>query len=443
MFTIDSIGNLIQSKFSSFIKKGINISPHLVPLNFKVLNRSLGGIVKSGISISDFRKFSDSLFNYVRSKYPNTIVLKQNTFTVNGKDNVPLADLLTKFTPALVFTNNNSKDNFVGVLFNSFNSANAELLNDSIRRKVLDEINRVLGPDSEVDLAYIFRDSDNPSKSNSIKNFFGIFNSISKNNITVPGVSIPNDKSGLIHSRMVVESLLKDYATYEERAFGTYSVVIDKQVSEFVTKIKADILIVHDSKVKEQVQQVVKSNTFINFISKILPSIKQTETNFIQDITNRIRSVFLGKKPSKPKEQSKTSGRLQSGKSTVKLTESKGVNSEFIIPPAFISLTNLQNLINRNLHDYVKERMGTGNSTSVLNYRTGRLANSFQVTGVSQTRDGALTAFFTYMKYPYATFSKGGLQSEPASRDPVLLGERAIRAIASEVLGERLRAVGI
>lgn len=443
MFTIDSLGDFIQSKFSSFIKKGISITPHFVPLNLKVLQRSLGGLVKDGTNISDLRKFGDSLFNYVRSKYSNTIVLKQNSFIVNGKDNVTLSDLMTKFTPALVFTNNNSKDNFAGVLFNSYNSASAELLNDNINRKVLLELDRLFGPDSQVDLAYIFRDAENQSQSNSIKNFFGIFNSISNNTVHVSGVTLPNDKSGLVHSHMVVESLLKDYATYEERALGTYSATISKEVSNFVATIKADILIVHDAKVKAQVKETLQSPEFKNTISKMLPEMEQKKGSFISNIVSRIRSVFTGKKVTNITETSKISGRVGKSKINTKLNTSRGINSEFIIPPALISLTNLQNLINTNLHDYIKDQMGDGSSSSLLNYRTGRLAKSFEVTGIAQSRDGALSAFFTYMKYPYATFSKGGLQSDPASRDPILLGQRAIRKMAMEIMDTRLRAIGI
>ncbi len=47
------------------------------------------------------------------------------------------------------------------------------------------------------------------------------------------------------------------------------------------------------------------------------------------------------------------------------------------------------------------------------------------------------------MKYPYATFSRGGQQYSPTTRDPYLLGDKAIRDIATNILKTRLRAVGI
>jgi hypothetical protein len=47
------------------------------------------------------------------------------------------------------------------------------------------------------------------------------------------------------------------------------------------------------------------------------------------------------------------------------------------------------------------------------------------------------------MKNPYATFSTGGRQSVPKSRDPKLLISKSIRDIAEQVATNRLRAVAL
>jgi hypothetical protein len=47
------------------------------------------------------------------------------------------------------------------------------------------------------------------------------------------------------------------------------------------------------------------------------------------------------------------------------------------------------------------------------------------------------------MKNPYATFSEGGKQQNPKSRDPKLLIAKSIREIAQQQVGNRLRAVTI
>lgn len=107
----------------------------------------------------------------------------------------------------------------------------------------------------------------------------------------------------------------------------------------------------------------------------------------------------------------------------------------------FTSLASLQTLLNLALAQQIQKNMGTGTSKNVLNYRTGRLAESAQVTGMSQSREGMLTAYYTYMKYPYQTFEPGYAQGSPRTRDPKLLISKSIREILSTQVKNRLRAV--
>jgi hypothetical protein len=106
-------------------------------------------------------------------------------------------------------------------------------------------------------------------------------------------------------------------------------------------------------------------------------------------------------------------------------------------------LTSLMSLINNHLQSAISANMGDGDSRSVLNYRTGRLASSAKVEYLSESRAGMITAFYSYMKNPYATFSDGGRQQNPKSRDPKLLIAKSIREIAAQQVGNRLRAVNI
>lgn len=111
--------------------------------------------------------------------------------------------------------------------------------------------------------------------------------------------------------------------------------------------------------------------------------------------------------------------------------------------PSIINLLSLQNLINANLTQKIKENMGDGNRRDVLNLRSGRLAESAQVERMSQSRAGMITAFYSYMKNPYATFSDGGRQQYPKTRDPKLLIAKSIREIAAQQVGNRLRSVAV
>lgn len=108
-----------------------------------------------------------------------------------------------------------------------------------------------------------------------------------------------------------------------------------------------------------------------------------------------------------------------------------------------LGLNNLLNRINSNILEQVKRNMGTGNRADILNYRTGRFAESVKVEKLSESRQGMITAFYSYMKYPYATFSRGGRQEIPRSRDPKLLISKSIREIAATLVGNRMRAVSL
>lgn len=147
--------------------------------------------------------------------------------------------------------------------------------------------------------------------------------------------------------------------------------------------------------------------------------------------------------------QSSNSFKIVKVKST-KLPKSKGSiptknrkASATESPQPTLNLTNLQNLLNQRLHDQIKANMGTGSARNVLNYRSGRFAQSAKVERMSESRAGMLTAFYTYMKYPYATFSEGGRQQYPKTRDPKLLIAKSIREIAGTSVSNRMRQVNI
>lgn len=104
------------------------------------------------------------------------------------------------------------------------------------------------------------------------------------------------------------------------------------------------------------------------------------------------------------------------------------------------NLLTLQRLLDAKLAQTVKQNMGSGNRRDVLNLRSGRFAESVRVENISESRQGMITAFYSYMRNPYATFSSGGQQQYPRSRDPKLLISKSIRQLATELTITRLRA---
>jgi hypothetical protein len=129
-----------------------------------------------------------------------------------------------------------------------------------------------------------------------------------------------------------------------------------------------------------------------------------------------------------------------------KIPDSPKISASFSKPKtsieeATINLMDLQTLLDLHLQDVISANMGSGERNDILNYRTGRFAGSVKVEKLTMSRQGMITAFYNYMKYPYATFSEGGRQSKPTSRDPKLLISKSIREIVSEKVAARLRAV--
>lgn len=105
------------------------------------------------------------------------------------------------------------------------------------------------------------------------------------------------------------------------------------------------------------------------------------------------------------------------------------------------SLTNLETLLRSAINKTVRDNMGDGSRKDILNLRSGRFADSVKIERLSRSRAGMISVFYTYMKYPYATFSMGGKQGTPKSRDPKLLITTSIREIAQRSVSDRLRSV--
>jgi hypothetical protein len=105
------------------------------------------------------------------------------------------------------------------------------------------------------------------------------------------------------------------------------------------------------------------------------------------------------------------------------------------------SLVSLESLLKLQIQAQIIRNMGLGDRKDVLNYRTGRFAESVFIERLTQSKEGMISVFYDYMQYPYATFSQGGLQQSPKTRDPKLLISKSIREIGAKLVTNRMRAV--
>lgn len=118
---------------------------------------------------------------------------------------------------------------------------------------------------------------------------------------------------------------------------------------------------------------------------------------------------------------------------------SSGPKANKVLPGMTIS--NLTSLLQARLPDQIKLNMGTGNAKNILNYRTGRFAESASIERATISREGMVSVFYNYMRNPYGTFSDGGKQQYPRSRDPKLLISKSIREIGASLSFNRMRAI--
>jgi len=180
--------------------------------------------------------------------------------------------------------------------------------------------------------------------------------------------------------------------------------------------------------VANYMKDMMSSNTMLEDIEEAIVSILKTGKSNLKKHTAKKGATpkkQLSKKQNLPGKE-KITGKTKAPKQTAQSS---------------VNLISLQNLLNSQLQDVISANMGDGSSKSLLNYRTGRFASTAEVKRLSISREGMITAFYDYMKNPYATFSTGGNQEYPRSRDPKLLISKSIRQIAAEVVNNRLRAV--
>jgi len=182
-----------------------------------------------------------------------------------------------------------------------------------------------------------------------------------------------------------------------------------------------------------RVSELVNSK---EYVEELLNS--RGSNSILEDISLQITETILGKPISKKPHKVK------------KFTNSFKINDETKLSPislrfrnekgkfAKFNLTNIQSLLNYRLHDTIRKNM----ESPALNYRTGRFAHSAEVKKLSISREGMVSAFYTYMKNPYQTFEPGYAQGSQA-RNPKTLISKSIREIATEIVGNKLRAISL
>jgi hypothetical protein len=178
--------------------------------------------------------------------------------------------------------------------------------------------------------------------------------------------------------------------------------------------------------------------SFINDFSNAL-LFARSSPSYLDKVEDKIVSKFLGKSEKRFQDVRQTSVVEFTPKQFIKTTIEGGTT--FILSAPIDEGLDLQSqleIINFNLHDYIRRNMGQGNAPKRLNYRTGRFARSAEILSLLPTRKGSIDATITYLRNPYDVFLPGGrLHNE--LRDPRKLIGKSVRQILTEKLNQRLR----
>lgn len=247
-------------------------------------------------------------------------------------------------------------------------------------------------------------------------------------------------------------------------AFG---VVMRKRVnSTLLRTVENRIIAQYRDQLEKSVSEVLESKEVRVALEELVPvniTRSPTAPEYVKDL---LLSIFKGtKKPRLKKFSTENSTKTASTalninavsskkfsggtKSTNLATQKLNIKTSKVAPKKRTGIQSLINLeailqkLNLELVDRIKRNMGTGNARDVLNYRTGRFANSVKVEKLNESRQGMITAFYSYMKNPYATFSQGGRQELPRSRDPKVLISKSIRELMQAQVANRMRAVSL
>ncbi len=227
----------------------------------------------------------------------------------------------------------------------------------------------------------------------------------------------------------------KDIDKFLERlkkAHIEYKCTFDKDLdlaASLVGKFRFIMTTPQSTYINQKVLASVESDIY-EYVEAYLRDIKGSPS-IIDMILYKLVNSFLGVKTKSQKYTNKQQGAVDlinnkvegHGTPIIKAPQLRSIDGKFF------SVLRLQNLINAQLHDRLRANMGTGYSTDVLNYRTGRFAKSAKVTAINKVGSN-LNTYFDYMKYPYATFAPGGKQYKGDTRDPEKLISRSIREIA-------------
>lgn len=250
-------------------------------------------------------------------------------------------------------------------------------------------------------------------------------------------------------SRKITATESKVAVTFEIRAVNQFKGQVAQAIKTSFTNILQNIIDKDEfsesinAALQKSISQEFTKEQFLSIFTKASgsKSIEEAVTDIFYDTLSLGKAKNYSANSRRLTDTIKNSVKINPPTIKLKKPNIKSISIkplEKLVPK---SLSSLQNILNSKITAQVRQNMGNGSRKDILNYRTGRFAESVQINNLTQGREGMITAYYTYMKYPYATFSEGGRQQYPRSRDPKALISKSIREIMQEQMITRMRAV--
>lgn len=237
---------------------------------------------------------------------------------------------------------------------------------------------------------------------------------------------------------LVINNFNKEY---QEVHFISTKLVLSKEVTDKLAKLDLVLVIaqeessnVGDYSLKEKALFNKAVSNITRVVNGLSPIDVTASPSYRDDLENLLINKLLGKRITNRKTTKSVSNKTKiDNSSTTKLVPFRLRSAK----GSFQSVANLEALIRMSLYETIKKNM----REPALTFQTGRFAESVELKSISyDNRAGAVTAFLTYMKYPYATFEPTGDRGS-IDRSPSSLIVRSVREIATKLTKARMQAI--
>lgn len=243
--------------------------------------------------------------------------------------------------------------------------------------------------------------------------------------------------------KVLAERFNQDLITKTHYGSTIVELSIVKTINPLLTKLGASIVIIQD----RRENQLEYGNKIANSINRamqqqIISNLLVSEFLTTTEVTSPVVNTLLNKpqKSTVSKKHEKLDVSLKEPSSTRGTVEKPGVSTKMLPLRTqrgqFQSIANLEAILRAFINEIVADNM----SRPHLIYRTGRFSRSVEVVKLTRTRNDEVTAFLTYMKYPYQTFEPGFRQGHKGY-DPRILIDKSVRQILQPLVKARLQTL--